>query len=114
MIVISDSDVIKNQMDGNRPMELGYDKWTNMRYGNKEFLLNAVNYLLDDSGLINIRSKVVTLPFLDTPKVIQQRNQWQITNLLLPLVILALIGLIFYYFRKRSYTWFLLINLFYL
>lgn len=104
MIVISDSDVIKNQMDGNRPMELGYDKWTNMRYGNKEFLLNAVNYLLDDSGLINIRSKVVTLPFLDTPKVIQQRNQWQITNLLLPLVILALIGLIFYYFRKRSYT----------
>lgn len=104
MIVISDSDVIKNQMDGSRPMELGYDKWTNIRYGNKEFLLNAVNYLLDDSGLINIRSKVVTLPFLDTQKVIQQRNQWQITNLLLPIVILALIGLVFYYFRKRSYT----------
>uniref|UniRef100_UPI0037C0CA7C gliding motility-associated ABC transporter substrate-binding protein GldG n=1 Tax=Flavobacterium sp. TaxID=239 RepID=UPI0037C0CA7C len=57
MIVISDGDVIKNQIDKGAPIELGYDKYTSQYFGNKEFILNSVNYLLDDNGLINIRSK---------------------------------------------------------
>jgi gliding-associated putative ABC transporter substrate-binding component GldG len=57
MIVVSDGDIIRNQLDKNfQPLELGYDKWTNKLYGNKEFMMNCVNYLLDDNGLINIRS----------------------------------------------------------
>src|SRR5690606_14583666 len=75
MIVISDGDVIKNQLDQNyQPMELGYDKWTNTLYGNKEFLINAVNYLLDDNGLINLRTKEVKLPLLDKEKVYANYN----------------------------------------
>ena len=70
MIVISDGDVIKNQLDKNGvPLELGYDKWTNYMYANKEFMLNCINYLLDDNGLINIRNKEVHLPILDKEKV---------------------------------------------
>lgn len=104
MLVISDSDVIKNQLDGNRPMELGYDKWTNNMYGNKEFLLNSVNYLLDDTGLIHIRNKVVKLPFLDTQKVIAQKSRWQLINIALPLGIMTIIGLVIHFFRKRKYA----------
>ena len=104
MVVISDGDVIKNQMQGNRPLELGFDKGTNSFYGNKEFLLNTVNYLLDDSGLINIRTRQIAVPFLDNQKTAQQRTKWQVLNLLLPLGLLALFGLIFTLYRKRKYT----------
>ncbi len=104
MVIISDGSLIKNQLQGNRPLELGYDKWTNAFYGNKEFLLNTVNYLLDDSGLINIRSKEISVPFLDPQKVANERSFWQWINILLPLVLLAIFGGLFGYFRKKKYT----------
>ncbi|SRX54872.1 gliding motility-associated ABC transporter substrate-binding protein GldG [Aequorivita sp. CIP111184] len=104
MVVISDGDIIKNQMQGNRPLELGFDKMTNQFYGNKEFLLNTVNYLLDDSGLINIRTRQIAVPFLDPQKTLEQRNKWQILNILLPLGLLALFGIVFTIYRKRKYT----------
>jgi len=103
MVVISDGDVIRNQLDRGRPLELGFDKWTQSFYGNKEFLLNTVNYLLDDSGLINIRTKEIAVAFLDPQKTSEERNKWQILNLLLPLGLLAVFGISFQYFRKRKY-----------
>lgn len=104
MVVISDGSIIKNQFQGNRPLELGFDKWTNTFYGNKEFLLNTVNYLLDDTGLINIRSKEISVAFLDPVKVAKNRFFWQWVNLLLPLSLICLFGLVFNYLRKRKYT----------
>lgn len=104
MVVISDGSIIKNQFQGNRPLELGFDKWTNTFYGNKEFLLNTVNYLLDDNGLINIRSKDISVPFLDPVKVAENRFFWQWVNLLLPLSLISLFGLIFNYLRKKKYS----------
>ena len=104
MIVISDGSLIKNQLRANRPLELGFDKWTNTFYGNKEFLLTSVNYLLDDSGLINIRTKKIAIPFLDSQKTEEKRGLWQLVNLLLPLVILAIFGFIYNYYRKRKYS----------
>ncbi|RZJ66142.1 MAG: gliding motility-associated ABC transporter substrate-binding protein GldG [Flavobacterium sp.] len=104
MIVISDGDVIKNQLDKDyRPLELGYDKWTNKLYGNKEFLSNCVNYLLDDTGLINIRSKEVTLPILDQQKVYASYTTAQIITVGVPIVALLLFGLVFTFVRKRRY-----------
>ena len=104
MAVISDGSIIKNQFQGNRPLELGFDKWTNTFYGNKEFLLNTVNYLLDDTGLINIRSKEISVAFLDPVKVAKNRFFWQWVNLLLPLSLICLFGLVFNYLRKKKYT----------
>ncbi len=104
MVVISDGNVIKNQMQGNRPLELGFDKMTNSFYGNKEFLLNTVNYLLDDGGLINIRTRQIAVPFLDLQNTVEQRSKWQMLNILLPLGLLALFGIAFTYYRKRKYT----------
>jgi gliding-associated putative ABC transporter substrate-binding component GldG len=105
MIVISDGDLIRNQLDKNfQPLELGYDKWTNKLYGNKEFLMNCVNYLLDDSGLINIRSKEVNLPLLDKEKVYDRYTQTQWITVGLPIVVLAIFGFVFTFLRKRKYS----------
>ena len=104
MVIVSDGSIIKNQLQGNRPLELGFDKWTNNFYGNKEFLLNTVNYLLDDNGLINIRTKDISIPFLDPIKVSENRNFWKWINLLFPMLILTILVLIFNYIRKKKYT----------
>jgi gliding-associated putative ABC transporter substrate-binding component GldG len=104
MIVVSDGDVIKNQLDQNGPLELGFDKWTNNLYGNKEFLMNCVNYLLDDTGLINIRSKDVNLPLLNKERVYQNYTMAQVLTIGLPMLILIVFGFLFTYLRKRMYT----------
>ena len=105
MIVISDGDVIKNQLDKGVPIELGFDKYTGQFFGNKEFILNSVNYLLDDNGLINIRSKDVTLPVLDKQSVHDNYNQTQMLTVALPIVLLAIFGFIFTYLRKKKYSY---------
>ena len=105
MIVIADGDIIKNPIGRNGPGELGYDTLTKTFYsGNKEFLLNAVNYLLDNDGLINIRSKELVIAFLDQQKIASQKAKWQLINIGLPLVLLGLFGFTFNYIRKKKYT----------
>ena len=104
MIVISDGDVIKNQLDQGAPLELGFDKWTNQLYGNKDFLLNCANYLLDDNGLINIRSKDVDLPLLNKEEVYKNYTTAQLITVGLPIVLLAIFGFLFTFLRKRKYS----------
>ncbi|MFK7832694.1 MAG: gliding motility-associated ABC transporter substrate-binding protein GldG [Winogradskyella sp.] len=104
MVVISDGDVIKNDVIKNRPQELGFDQLTGKSFGNKEFLLNTVNYLLDDNGLINIRAKDINIAFLDAEKTKETRGTWQFINMALPLIILGLFGFLFNYLRKRKYA----------
>ena len=104
MIVISDGDVIRNQLDKNyQPLELGYDKWTNKLYANKEFMLNCVNYLLDENGLINIRTKVVNLPLLDKQKVYDNYSTAQMLTIGLPLLLLSVFGIVFTFLRRTKY-----------
>jgi gliding-associated putative ABC transporter substrate-binding component GldG len=104
MVVISDGDVIKNDVVRNRPQELGFDQLTGKAFGNKEFLLNTINYLLDDTGLINIRSKEISIAFLDLEKIKNQKSKWQLINIALPLLLLGLFGFTFNYFRRKKYT----------
>lgn len=104
MLVISDGNVIKNQLDRNlQPLELGFDKWTNKFYANKDLLLNAVQYMLDDSGLINIKSKEIRIPLLDKEKVYEHYTRAQWITIGLPLVLLMVFGLVFLWLRKRIY-----------
>ncbi|SHF34870.1 gliding-associated putative ABC transporter substrate-binding component GldG [Arenibacter palladensis] len=103
MIVLSDGDLIRNQIRNGRPLELGYDKWTNNFFGNKEFLINCLNYLLDDTGLINIRNKKVTIPFLDEEKINNQKTKWQLINIGLPLCLTFIFGFLIHSIRKKKY-----------
>ncbi len=105
IIVISDGDLIKNQLDRNfQPVELGYDQRSGNLYDNKDFLINCVNYLLDDTGLINIRSKDLDLPLLDKEKVYENYTRTQILTIGLPILILLLFGVVFTFLRKRKYS----------
>lgn len=104
MVVISDGDLIKNEVSRSGPLELGFERITGRTYGNKEFLLNTVNYLLDDTGLINIRAKSVEVAFLDSIKIEDQKSKWQLINIALPLLLLAIFGFIFTTLRRRKYA----------
>lgn len=105
MIVVADGDLIKNQLDKNfQPVELGYDQRSGNLYDNKDFLINCVNYLLDDNGLINIRSKDLDLPLLDKEKVYENYSKTQFITIGLPIVILLIFGFIFTFLRKRKYS----------
>jgi ABC-2 type transport system permease protein len=106
MIVISDGDVIRNevQYSTKKPYPLGYDKYTNQTYGNKNFILNCINYLCDDSGLISVRARELTLRLLDKKKVLNERLKWQLINVLLPLLAILLFGIAHDIIRKRKYA----------
>jgi ABC-2 type transport system permease protein len=106
MIVISDGDIIRNevQYSSGKTYPLGYDIYTQQTYGNKNFILNCVNYLCDDSGLISVRARELTLRLLDKKKVKNERLKWQIFNTGLPLLLLFLFGVIHNFIRKRKYT----------
>lgn len=106
MIVISDGDIIRNeiQYSTQKPYPLGYDKYTNQTYGNKNFILNCINYLCDDSGLISVRARELTLRLLDKKKVLNERLKWQMINVVLPLFVVLLFGTVYHIIRKRKYT----------
>ncbi|MEM8927813.1 MAG: gliding motility-associated ABC transporter substrate-binding protein GldG [Bacteroidota bacterium] len=104
MIVIADGDIIKNQLQQGRPLELGYDKWTGSSYGNKEFLVNCINYLLDDGGFINVRGKNVSIPVLDVEKVAGHKTKWRLLTIGMPLFLVLLAGGLQTYWRKRKFA----------
>jgi ABC-2 type transport system permease protein len=105
MVVIGDGDIGRNQFhfrDG-YPLPLGYDQYTHQTFGNKEFLLNVMNYLCDDSGLISVRSRELKLRMLDHSRLASERLTWQMLNVLLPLVLIAVFGIVKTILRKRRY-----------
>lgn len=104
LLVVADGDIIKNQLRNGTPLPLGYDKWTNNTYGNKEFLVNSINYLLDDTGLINIRNKKVAIPLMDVQKITDEKSKWQLINIGVPVVLVLLFGICFNYYRKTKFA----------
>ncbi len=104
MIVVADGDICKNDFINGQLLPLGYDKYTRQMYGNKEFLVNCVNYLCGDVDLIPLRSREVIMRKLDTAKIERERTFWQVINVVVPVVIILVVGLILTIFRKRKYS----------
>lgn len=108
IIVVADADVIKNDVQGYgeniMPVKLGYDNYMNQQFGNSDFVLNAVNYLTDDSGWMELRGREIKLRLLNKAYTIGQRTFWQVFNVALPLVLLAVFGVIYLFWRKRKYA----------
>jgi ABC-2 type transport system permease protein len=108
MIVVADGDIIKNQIrtgnNGLEPYPLGYDRYTGETFGNKEFILNAMNYLVDENGLISIRSRELKLRLLDRTQINDSKLLWQMINTILPVAIVIVMGVVFLIYRKRKYT----------
>ena len=104
MIVIADGDIGKNQTLKEQPFDLNKDKWTGQQFGNKDFLLNAVDYLLDDTGIIHLRNKTLQINLLDKQKTSKERLFWQFLNVVLPLIVLFVFGIVFNFLRNRKYA----------
>jgi len=104
MIVISDGDLIKNEVEKGNPLPLGFDRNTKTNFGNKTFMINCLEYLVDDNNLIETRNKEIKLRQLDPIKVSAEKSFWQQINLILPSLLVALFGIIFYYIRKKRFA----------
>ena len=104
MIVIADGDVVRNDFMNGQLLPLGYDKYTRKMYGNKEFLVNCVNYLCGDEDLIPLRSREVIMRNLDLAKVEREKTAWQIVNVALPIVVIVLFGVLLAVLRKKTFT----------
>ncbi len=108
MIVFSDGNLIANQYRfvGGVPefMPLGYDRSSQQTFGNKAFLMNAVNYLCDDQGLMELRSRVFKIRMLDKVRIQEEKTFWQLLNILIPLLLIGLFGAVYIYVRNRKYN----------
>ena len=104
-IVVSDADIVTNAVTKTTgPMPMGELPMENYRFANREFFLNSVDYLVSNSGIFESRNKDFVLRLLDKKKVAEQRTFWQMINIVLPIVIIILFGLVFQYVRKQRYA----------
>ena len=113
MIVVADGDIIRNTVQHSasstgrlqsRAYPLGYDIYSQQTYGNKNFILNAVNYLCDDSGLLEVRSRELKLRVLDRKKIAEEKIKWQAINTVLPVLLIIIYGITQAFLRKRKYS----------
>ena len=104
---IGDADIIKNLYDPatNRISPIGFNKWEGYTYeGNEDFIINTIDYMLDDYGLIEARSKSFKLRLLDQVRLKKEKLKWQAFNIALPVALVIILGLFFTYWRRRKYT----------
>ena len=106
IVVVSDGDLVQNAVNRQtgRPFPLGFDPISENTFANKDFIINALAYLLEDDGIITARNKEVKIRPLDKVKIQDQKLFWQIANLGLPVVLVIIFGVVKYYIRKKKYT----------
>lgn len=106
MIVVADGDIIRNQfhIPNGYPLPLGFDQFTRQTYGNKDFILNAISYLVDGPGLVGIRSRELKIRLLDMTRIQDSRTFWQIVNVALPVFLVLIFGIALAWLRKRKYS----------
>lgn len=105
MVVISDGDILKNQIGGDgSPYPLGYDHYTQQSYGNKNLLLNIADYMTDDSGLIALRTKEIKIRLLNRARIRNEKLYWQLVNTVGPLALVLICAIFQHYIRKRKYA----------
>ncbi len=101
-IVMSDADIVTNEVsETTGPMPMGELPYENYRFANREFFLNCVDYLTSTSGIFESRNKDFTLRLLDKKKVADQKLKWQLINIVIPVIVIILFGLI-YQWRRRN------------
>lgn len=110
LFVVTDGDMMANEVrfeqGAFRAQPLGYDRYTRQTFGNREFILNVINYMTDETGMMELRSREFKLRLLNR-EVLNQKSQvlkWKLLNTLLPVLLVVVSGLIFQWFRKRKYT----------
>ncbi len=106
MVVIADGDIAKNPVNNrtNEFLALGVDRYTKQQYGNLDFMLNVMNYLCNDNGLMTVRTKKFKIRLLDNTVIKEEKTKWQLINTVLPVGMMLLFGVLHFFYRKRKYT----------
>lgn len=108
MVVVADGDIIRNDIEQHKEglmlVPLGYDRVMRQTHGNKDFIVNAMLYLTDDEGVMQLRNRRIDLRLLNRAVVDSQRTIWMLINALFPIVLLALFGGVFFLLRKKKNT----------
>ncbi|MBP6730533.1 MAG: gliding motility-associated ABC transporter substrate-binding protein GldG [Chitinophagales bacterium] len=105
MIVIADGDIIRSEVrNDSSAYPLGYYMYTKQQFANKDFILNCIEYLIDDSGILETRNKEVKLRLLNKMKAEDEKLKWQLINIALPILLVILAGLGFGFYRRKRYA----------
>jgi gliding-associated putative ABC transporter substrate-binding component GldG len=107
MLVVSDGDIARNgiaDVETRQVIPLGYNRFAQYQFANKEFLINAIEYLRDRNGIIEARGKEVKMRLLDSVRAKAEKGKWQFINIVIPLLFLGLFGFLYNWFRKRKYA----------
>lgn len=109
MIVVADGDVVLNSVQKNEPLPMGMNPFTygsqyQYQFANRDFLQNCLDYLINSSGLAEAKAKDYTLRLLDKKRVDDERTNWQLINIAIPVVLVILFALLYQFLRKRKYT----------
>lgn len=105
MIVVSDGDIVSNDYDKNGiPYPLGFYRFTSETFANKDFLTNCIEYLVDENGLIETRTREVKLRLLDTTRIKSEKLKWQIVNMILPIALVVVLGFVFNFMRRKKFA----------
>lgn len=102
-IVVAAGSTIRNEWQQGQPLPLGYDRYTQTQFGNRDFMVNAVLYLTDDTGWMALRQKQVTLRLLNDQRAREQRIGAQIVSIILPLIVLAAVAIVVIVVRRKRY-----------
>lgn len=107
-IVVADGDIIRNETSGiasdSTTIPLGFDRYMNQQFGNKEFVLNAILYLADNEGWMELRNRTMKLRLLNKRISAEDKTFWQLVNVLIPIGLLLAFGIGYQAIRKRKYT----------
>ena len=106
MLVFSDGDIFRSDIsdkDGS-VYPLGYDRFMQQTFGNRNLLLNAVDYLTDDSQLINLRSKEIEMRLLDKGRLVNEKTKFQIINTVIPILMVIIFGIFQHIYRRRKFA----------
>ena len=103
-IVVASGSIIRNEWQQGQPLPLGYDRYTGTQFGNRDFMVNAVLYLADDTGWMGLRQKELTLRLINDQRAREKRVTAQIVSIVAPLLLLVLIAGGVILIRKRRYT----------
>ncbi len=109
MIIVADGDMVLNDVVKNEPLPMGMNSFTygsqyEYKFANKDFLNNCLDYLVDQSGLSEVKAKNYTLRLLDTKKLAVQKTNWQLINIVVPILLVLLFSLLFQWLRRKKYS----------
>ena len=103
-IVLASGSFIGNEIENGQPLPVGYDRYSQTQFGNRDLLVNSMLYLTDDEGWINLRNKELTIRLLNKNISRTNKHLIQLINVVLPLICLMLFGCIFLFVRRWKYT----------